>query len=203
MSVAEKLKRRIKFLFKKRYSTSEILKKKSNDGPLRLHLGCGNVHLDDWINIDVTDKSMADLVMDFKNIKNNFQPGSVREILMIHSISYLRLWEARDLFSDVFSLLEPNGRLILEFPDVIKCATAITTDNKLTVEHYLEAVRAFYAFDMEEIKEKAAYVPYAFGWSGWHISRELENIGFSNIAVSDPQTHNQRTWRDTRVEAIK
>jgi hypothetical protein len=202
MNIGTRIKRKIQFLLKKRYNNPELLKKISQVHPIRLHLGCGTNNLDGWINIDVTDNSLADVVMDFKNIKGVFQPQSVREILMVHSISYLRLWEARDFFADTFSLLEPTGRLVLEFPDVVKCATAITR-KEIPVEEYLEAVRAFYAFDLDEIRQKKPYTPYAFGWSAWHISQELKNVGFSDVAIKDPDTHNRRIWRDTRIEAIK
>jgi predicted SAM-dependent methyltransferase len=158
--------------------------------------------MDGWINIDVTDKSMADIVMDFKEIKNNFRSGTVNEILMVHSISYLRLWEARDFFGEVMDLLEPGGQLTMEFPDIAKCATVVADKNS-SRENYIEAVRAFYAFDMDEIRDRHPYYPYHFGWSADHISEELKSAGFKTVKVLDPQTHSQRTWRDSRVEAIK
>lgn len=169
---------------------------------LRLHLGCGNEYLPGWVNIDVTEKSKADLVMDFKNIKDHFSENSVDEILMIHSISYLRLWEARDYFSNIYLLLAPGGKIVLEFPDIAKCSKAIL-DRENNVDGYLEAVRAFYAFDMGQIKNRDEYHPYAFGWSAWHMSYELKITGFSKVLVQDPLTHGPLLWRDTRIEAIK
>lgn len=170
--------------------------------PLRLHLGCGSDYLDGWLNIDVTEKSKADVIMDFKNIKGNFESNSVSEVLMVHSISYLRLWEARDFFSDIYSLLKTGGRFALEFPDIVKCSKVVL-ENENEIEKYLEGVRAFYAFDMGQIKRKDKYHPYAFGWSAWHISFELKRIGFTKISIMEPQTHGPLLWRDTRIEAIK
>lgn len=187
--------------FKKLLIPTSKPEEKGDHSLLRLHLGCGTNHLAGWVNIDISENSKADRVMDFQTVKNHFKKQSVSEVMMIHSISYLRLWEARDFFLDIFSLLSDNGKLTLEFPDIVKCSKVIAGENK--IENYLEAVRAFYAFDMGQIKNRDNYQPYAFGWSAWHITRELKKTGFSKIIVKDPQTHGPILWRDTRIEAIK
>jgi hypothetical protein len=99
-------------------------------------------------------------------------------------------------------LLRLDGTLILEFPDIAKCAGIVTETEGKNTGQYMEAVRAFYAFDMEQIKHKDLYQPYAFGWSAEHIKEELLNMGFSKIDVKDGTEHG-RPWRDTRVEATK
>lgn len=172
------------------------------DRPLRLHLGCGDDYLKGWLNVDYSKNSKADIVMDFKDLKNLFSENSVQEVLMVHSISYLRFWEAIDFFSDIHRILQKNGKLTLEFPDVIKCAKSLL-ENDGNVKDYLEAIRGFYAFDIEQIKKREKFITYAFGWSAWHLKHELEKIGFNQVRVCSPETHWQRLWRDTRVEAIK
>lgn len=170
--------------------------------PLRLHLGCGQEHWQGWINLDISVNSAADFVVDFREIKNYFEQGTIDEIAMIHSISYLRLWEARELLTDLQSILKKNGRLILEFPDIAKCAENLIRSEG-NIPEYLEALRGIYAFDMEQIARKEIFTPYAFGWSSWHLEQELSKAGFGHITISDPKTHDQRIWRDTRIEAIK
>src|SRR2546422_9560616 len=93
--------------------------------PVKLHLGCGDVHLDGWINVDANPDSAADVVMDFRRIGEALPEGSVDEVIMIHSLSYLRLWEARDLLAGLYRLLRPRSRFVAEFPDLTKCALAI------------------------------------------------------------------------------
>jgi hypothetical protein len=168
---------------------------------LRLHLGCGSNYLEGWINIDISDRYKVDMRMNFQDIKNHFQVNTVTEIMMIHSISYLRLWEARDFFAEVYSVLQTGGKFTLEFPDVVKCVKVIAKEKEY--DAYIEGIRALYAFDMSQIKKKNEYQPYAFGWSAWHIITELQKVGFSSIVVKDPQTHGHLVWRDTRVESIK
>lgn len=172
-------------------------------GPIRLHLGCGSDYWDGYINIDAGTDTVCDVQLDFRRLADVYTDGSVAEIAMMHSLSYLRLWEARNFLADVYRLLTPGGRFVAEFPDLVKCARrAIETDGAV-LDEYLEAVRGLYAFDMGQIKRQELFTPYAFGWSAAHLRVELEHVGFSEVHQSDPQTHGQRTWRDTRVEATK
>ena len=120
---------------------------------------------------------------------------------MIHSISYLNLWEANKFFNDAYDLLNIGGVLELEFPDIQKCSKIIVESSDDS--YYIEAVRAIYAFDLDQIKNKEIYRPYAFGWSGLYMKNVLLEIGFSQIDILEPETHEKRNWRDTRIIAVK
>jgi SAM-dependent methyltransferase len=170
--------------------------------PVKLHLGCGDVHLDGWINVDANPRSAADVVMDFSRIGEALAAASVDEIMMIHSLSYLRLSQARDLFAAIYRLLTPGGKFVVEFPDLEKCALAIR-QARGNAEQYLEAVRAVYAFDVDWIADRRPYTPYAFGWAAWHLEQELRTAGFRDVQTYEPATHGQLLWRDSRVEATK
>lgn len=186
----------------KRGTTIETLKELKKNVPLRLHLGCGREHWDGYINIDSSDNSAADVVMDFRELGNHFKPDTVEEIVLIHCISYLRYWKALEFFQDVHRILKINGKLILEFPDINKCAEIIL-NNKNNLTQYMEGVRAIFAFDYIQLLKKEYFTTYNFGWAAWHMSDELKSVGFKSVQIKDPQTHNKLTWRDTRIEAIK
>ncbi len=169
---------------------------------LRLHLGCGAVRLDGYVNIDADRSARADLFLDFRDVPNFFARRAASEILMIHSIAYLNLWQARDLFSAFRSLLASSGKLVLETPDVERCATLLLEAGKsghLTPQ-YLEGARGIFAFDLGQISRRLQFTPYAFGWSGWHLKQELEAAGFTEVRILEAQTHHP--WRDVRVEAL-
>jgi hypothetical protein len=169
---------------------------------LKLNLGCGYDYLQGCVNIDMTKDSLADLIIDFKDLKSKFEANSVDEILMFHSISYLNLWEARELLEDIYKLLKKDGKIILEFPDVTKCAKTILKSRE-NYPDYIEGVRAIYAFDLTYLTKRIIYQPYAFGWSDWHLEMELKKIGYKNVISKDPQTHGQLIHRDVRIEACK
>ncbi|MCC9601170.1 hypothetical protein LOC67_11495 [Stieleria sp. JC731] len=168
---------------------------------IRLNLGCGPMHLDGYINIDANARACADLYLDFGELKHSFAKGSVSEILMVHSLSYLNLWQAREFFAAAYSLLQHGGRLIIELPSIEKCAQHLL-DCANDQAGYLEAVRGIYAFDLSEITNKVKFTPYSFGWSAWHLRSELAAVGFTEFSESEPKFHEQ-PWRDIRIEAVK
>lgn len=172
------------------------------DTLVRLHLGCGQDYWPGYVNVDMDTASLCDIRMDFTRIGERYPHDSVTEIALIHSLSYLRLWQARDLFTELYRILEPGGRVIFEVPDFAKCAQkALGCEGDLS--EYLEAVRGLYAFGMDQIDRREAFTPYAFAWSSWHLKQELEKVGFRQVTVCDPLTHERRAWRDTRLEAVK
>jgi hypothetical protein len=169
---------------------------------LRLHLGCGAVRLDGYVNIDADPMASADLYLNIRDVPNFFARQAASEILMIHSVAYLNLWQARDLFREFRSLLAPGGKLILETPDVERCASLLLQAGKaqqLTPD-YLEGVRGIFAFDLGQIAARHEFTPYAFAWAGWHLKQELEEAGFTQVRILEAQTHHP--WRDVRVEAL-
>ncbi len=168
---------------------------------IRLNLGCGPMHLDGYINIDADPGACADFYMDFSELEHAFAAASAREILMIHSLSYLNLWQARNFFRAAHRLLMPGGKLVIELPAIEKCAKHLL-ESEGDLPAYLEGVRGVFAFDLSEITNQIAFTPYSFGWSAWHLQQELRDASFSQIAVTEPRFHEQ-PWRDIRVEATK
>lgn len=170
-------------------------------GNIKLNLGCGPMHLEGYINIDADPQACADFYMDFGELGAAFTKDSVSEILMLHSLSYLNLWQARELFLTTHELLTSGGKLIIELPDIENCARKLLESTKNLTE-YLEGVRGVYAFDPSQITNKTPITPYAFGWSAWHLEQELLDAGFRATEVHPPEFHGQ-PWRDIRMEATK
>ena len=175
--------------------------------PVRLHIGCGHDYLDGWVNIDQNKKVRADLYMDIRKIRRFCPENSVDELLMVHVISYLRFWEARDFLSDCLACLKKGGRIVIEAPDIHKLAREILAAGPLEApaaeRKYMECMRAVYAFNMEQISNKEDFTTYAFGWSAEHLALEMKRLGFTNIRVLPPQCHDKLPWRDFRIEASK
>lgn len=171
-------------------------------GSLRLHLGCGSDYWPGYVNIDVDPAADTDVTADFVRIGDLYEEAAVDEIVMIHSLGYLRLWQARELFIQCRRLLRTGGRLVIELPDAARCMEG-ALDARGYPAQYLESIRGLYAFDPDDTALHRPYTPYAFGWSQWHLAHELTQAGFSHVAFSDPVTHGKRLWRDLRCEAIK
>jgi hypothetical protein len=169
---------------------------------LRLHLGCGAEYWPGYVNVDADPAARCDVRLDFTRVGAVFAAGSVVEVAMMHSLSYLRLWQARDLFRVLHRLMAPGGRLAIELPDLAKCARR-AMENEGRLDEYLEGVRGLYAFSIHESDQRHRYTPYAFGWTAWHLRHELEQAGFRDIRECPAQTHDLTGIRDIRVEAVK
>ena len=106
-----------------------------------------------------------------------------------------------------YFLLKPNGKLILEFPDIQKIAKSLCEINSIDdiklFETYLELLRPIYAFVPQKLIGETKYETYIFAWSAMHIKRELEKIGFVDIKIIAPKFHGGQVSRDTRVECRK
>lgn len=168
---------------------------------LKLHLGCGPMHLDGYVNVDQDPGACADFYLDFRELSSAFRPGIASEVLLVHSLSYLNLWEARQLLRVIHRLLRLGGRIVIELPDLGKCARHLLASEG-DLDAYLEGVRGVYAFDPSQVREELPITPYAFGWSAWHLCDELRQAGFGSCEVLEPVYHEQ-PWRDIRVEAVK
>ena len=174
---------------------------------VKLHIGCGYEYLDGWINIDLDKRAKADLYMDVRDICRYCPENSVDELRMIHLISYLRFWEALDFLQACHRWLKPEGRIVIEIPDLRKAARELlevkSLENSSDYARYMECVRAIYAFGMDQIASREKFGTYAFGWSSEHLALEMKKAGFHHIRILEPQCHGNLSWRDFRIEAEK
>ena len=81
---------------------SELLER----SPLKVHLGCGEVYLRDWVNLDV----VGDLAM--------FVDSTVDELLTVNLIDHLRLADLPAAVAEWHRVLRPDGRLIVDLGDI-------------------------------------------------------------------------------------
>lgn len=192
---------------KRRYYTivnHKRLKISDNRKITKLNLGSGETYIEGYLNVDLDASKKVDLLLNFCEVPEIIDSNSIQEILMIHSISYLSEWKARDLLLELNKILSDDGKLIIEFPDSYKCASALlNTGYNLRRTEYLEAIRGLYAFGMEDYHNKREYFPYKFGWSKEYLIQTLLELGYTKAWYEEPITHGARSWRDSRVVAIK
>jgi predicted SAM-dependent methyltransferase len=83
--------------------------------PLRLHLGCGTVRLDGWVNIDIDGN--PDLVLDLR-FGLPFPDASVDLVHTEHMLEHLTLADGRVLLDDACRVLRPGGVMRIGVPDL-------------------------------------------------------------------------------------
>lgn len=81
----------------------------------RLHVGCGHVHLEGWINIDNRPYPAADYVVD---VRDGLPFRGLAFLFAEHFIEHLPYWEAVRFLRDSRAALAPDGVLRLSTPNL-------------------------------------------------------------------------------------
>jgi predicted SAM-dependent methyltransferase len=81
----------------------------------RLHVGCGPVHLDGWINIDVRPYPAVDYILD---VRDGLPFRDLQFIFAEHFVEHLPFWEAQRFLADCRAALAPDGVLRLSTPNL-------------------------------------------------------------------------------------
>jgi hypothetical protein len=97
---------------------------------MKLHLGCGDIRLEGWTNIDVRTTSGTDLVEDISTLPS-FQKGCVDSIYACHVLEHFGLNHqpsAQLVLNRWVELLKPTGEIFISVPNLLALLKGI--------EHY-------------------------------------------------------------------
>ncbi len=171
--------------------------------PYKLHLGCGKVRLEGWINVDGDTKATAADVRWDLTTPLPFPKNTCALIYHEHLLEHLPVKEGVSLLKECYHLLQPDGVLRVAMPSL----------DELIERAYKGTWREMDWISWPEhrfIKTRAEMVNIAFRWWGhqWLYDREelhrrLEEAGFSKIkdvawGQSDvPELRDRETRKDT------
>lgn len=85
---------------------------------MKLHLGCGKLKLDNFINIDILSNT-ADLKLNFTNL-SIFNDSSIEEIYISHALEHFKRREIINLLLEWNRVLKIDGVLRIAVPDFEK-----------------------------------------------------------------------------------
>lgn len=171
---------------------------------VRLHLGCGGVRWENFINVDfypqddfLPDSSrngcLADVYADIRAL--GLPNCTVDEIFTSHTFEHFTKWEGIDMLRDWHRMLRQGGRLVIEMPDFWRCV--IWLFHPLKKKRELGRTQ-FYGNQWD----RHEFETHRYLWSSSEIVGILSGLGFSEVKISHcTETHHP--WRDMRVETIK
>ena len=82
---------------------------------MKLHLGCGNIHLEGYVNIDVDPKCNPDIVCDLENaLIPGITENSVDEIFTHHCLEHIE--NIIPLMQYCYKILKPGHQFRIEVP---------------------------------------------------------------------------------------
>lgn len=157
---------------------------------IKLHLGCGEIHLDGWVNIDI-ESTNADLIHDLRN-PLPFDTDSVSYIYAEHFIEHLSQADAKALLSECHRVLRDKGAIRLTTPNLaFLLSTYFSGDLQEWSEYWVPATKAHmvnegmrswghqFIYDAEEL---ARFIfECGFGFIKFEQWRQSDISHFSNI----------------------
>lgn len=84
---------------------------------IKLHLGCGNIRLKGFCNVDILPTHAVDVVSDISKL-DNFSNGSIEMIYACHVLEHFSHDEALEVLKRWFEVLKPSGELRISVPDI-------------------------------------------------------------------------------------
>jgi SAM-dependent methyltransferase len=115
MNVFEKVARKI--YRKARSLTRRRLPKINPKEAKKLHLGCGNVSLPGFCNVDILNTIAVDVVSDISKL-DNFSNNSIELIYACHVLEHFSHEEVKQVLSRWYQVLAPGGELRISVPDI-------------------------------------------------------------------------------------
>lgn len=97
---------------------------------LRLHIGCGDVNIQGWINIDARSAPHVHLTTDSLTL-DSFSDGSIDEIYLCHVLEHFSRFEVKDLMKTFHNKLAPGGLLRISVPSFEALVQAYHLTNDL------------------------------------------------------------------------
>lgn len=160
---------------------------------MKLHLGCGNTHIDGFLNIDLADTPAVDIRGDIRyltDIPNN----SAELIYACNVIEHIKRFEIYPTLRRWYEVLRPDGILRISTPD-------------------LEAVFKYYnkTKDLKGIYntlyggQKKEYSFHYHGWDFETLKSDLEKNGFRDVRRYDrskTEHANVQDWSENYLPQI-
>jgi len=83
----------------------------------KLHLGCGNIRLKGFCNVDILPTHAVDVVSDISKL-DKFSNNSIELIYACHVLEHFSHDEAVKVLKRWFEVLKPGGELRISVPDI-------------------------------------------------------------------------------------
>lgn len=172
-----------------------------------LNLGSGFKKIDGATNIDGNKRTDPDLVLDIRKLDTVYKPDTVDEVHIYHVLEHFTILDATKILTDVFSILKPGGFVVLEMPDIMKCAInllqAKTDGDPFRVERL--GLLGFYGEKPEEGEEETnEFMLHRWGFWPEYLGGILNTIGYTAIVEEEPQTKDfSAKSRDFRMVGAK
>lgn len=149
---------------------------------MKLHLGCGNKHLDGFLNVDIRKMDGVDLVDDITKL-SSIENNSADIIYISHVLEHVGRREYMDVLKRWYDILKPGGVLRIAVPDF-----------EQVVKHYNQhgdlRILLGFLYGGQNYPQNYHYCT----WDFKTLSEDLVAAGFGNVRRYD--------WKKTEHASV-
>lgn len=160
---------------------------------IKLNLGCGNDYVEGYVNIDRDPKyctNGVDLIADIRCLP--YQANSVGEIRVEGCLEHLSYRDVMPTLIHWFCLLKPNGKIVIETPNLMRVLKDVTKEWTNINSHAYETLYGGQRNSTE----------YHTGlWDIHHLVMYMEVAGFVDVTSETP-TKNLESGEDWNIRVI-
>ncbi|OHB73087.1 MAG: hypothetical protein A2Z25_03240 [Planctomycetes bacterium RBG_16_55_9] len=166
---------------------------RNRDGKVLLHIGCGKINSPEFINIDARPSAHVHIVTDDITSLPDFGRGTVDLVYMCHILEHVKRDDLKRVLSEMKRILKDGGVLRISVPDFDKLIEVYHTSGK----------------DIDAISKQlmgGQDHPYNIHYSIFnqqHLSKLLEEVGFSKVVPWDPDQCQYHDFKDRASRKLK
>ena len=177
----------------------------------KLHIGCGKIKLEGFLNSDMLGKIPIDI-----RKRLPFPSNSFDLVFSYHLIEHIYAKDAKTFLHESHRILKPNGTLIIGTPSIEKIAKALYCDTdpshkNLMLDYHKKFTHTKKVMSAEYINDVThIYFGHKYIYDMATMSHLAKNAGFANVkSISRQQVPNQEireslpkegTFRDIQSE---
>jgi predicted SAM-dependent methyltransferase len=167
---------------------------------MKLHLGCGQIYLEGYVNIDypltehsVQKESVADKFADLTNMR--YKAGTIEEVRLHHVYEHFPRTQAIALLASWHSWLKKGGRVHIEVPE-FDATAELVLDPKTPSRDRHVAIRHIFG------SNEASWAVHYDAWSEPRFRELFKTFGFKLEKVERNAKKNKNTPSKEKLSEI-
>lgn len=175
----------------------------SEPAPIRLNLGCGDMLLPGYVNVDVAAERRGrqpDVLCDIRDL-SAFPDNHADEVMAIHVIEHFYRWEVVGLIKEWVRVLKPGGQLVLECPNLLSACEALLANPEQAAQPGQGGSRTMWCF-YGDPSWQDPLMCHRWLYTPQSLAQVMHEAGLRDLAQKAPQ-FKARHPRDMRVVGSK